>query len=71
MSDIEVVSADVFRNGYAPEGHVPYGTVFVDDDDDQEIVPSEAGSFESMFEGAVASRSVPGKRGPGRPRKDA
>jgi hypothetical protein len=32
MSDIQIVSADPFRNGWQPDGVVPYGTIFADDD---------------------------------------
>jgi len=52
MSDIVIVSRDQFRNGHAPEGHVPYGTILVDDD---EMVAADTDTIESMFEGAVPS----------------
>lgn len=49
MSDVVIVSKDQFRNGYAPEGHVPYGTIL----DDGETEAVDGDSFESMFAGAV------------------
>lgn len=33
MSDIEIVSADAWRNEWRIGGHVPYGTVLTDDVD--------------------------------------
>lgn len=77
MSDIVIVSKDQFVNGHAPDGHVPYGSILVDDED---MVESDSQSFESMYEGAVLAvdwRGVdqvdteigPIKRKPGRPRK--
>jgi hypothetical protein len=77
MSDVVIVSRDTFRNGYAPEGHVPYGTIL-----DDEMTEADTHTFESMHVGAVPAvdwRGVDqvdtaigefvGKRGPGRPRK--
>lgn len=75
MSDVVIVTRDTFRNGYA--GHVPYGAV-LDDDDENGAVPAGLHSFESMFEGAVPAvdwrgvdqvDSVPGPKRRGRPRK--
>jgi hypothetical protein len=33
MSDIEIVSANAWRNEWRTEGHVPYGTVLTDNVD--------------------------------------
>lgn len=69
MSDIVIVSRDQFRNGHAPDGHVPYGVIL---DDDEDMVAAESDSFESMFEGAVPSvdwRGVDSRNKGGRPRK--
>ena len=69
MSDIVIVSKDQFVNGHAPSGHVPYGTILVDDDD---MVAADSDTFESMFEGAVPATNwregAPKNKG-GRPRK--
>jgi hypothetical protein len=75
MSDVQIVSADAWRNGWRDEGHVPYGTVFADETDF-----SENQTMEGIREGAVPAvdwrgvdqvDTVPGpaKRKPGRPRK--
>ena len=50
MSDVVIVSRDQFRNGHAPNGHVPYGTI-LDDDDDMELADDV--TFESMHDGAI------------------
>ena len=74
MSDIEIVTADSFRNGWRSEGVVPYGTVFVDETND-----SEDHSFEGIQDGAVLAVDWRGvdqvdteigsaKRKPGRPK---
>lgn len=48
-TDIVIVSRDQFRNGHS--GHVPYGTILADDDD--EMLSADSDVFESFFEGAV------------------
>ena len=84
MSDVEIVSADWFRNGHAEadSGRVPYGTIFHDDDTEQR---DEQHGIEGLRDGAVPAvdwrgvdsdqsvKSVkqdPVKRKPGRPRKN-
>jgi hypothetical protein len=52
MSDVVIVSRDTFRNGYAPEGHVPYGSILDDSDD---MVAADTDTIESMYQGAVPS----------------
>lgn len=50
MSDIEIVSADAFRNGELEDGRVPYGTIFADETDQ-----SDQHSFEGLQDDAVAA----------------
>ena len=72
MSDIVIVSASTFRNGYAPAGHVPYGSIL---DDSDEVAESDGRTLESFYDGAVPAvdwrgiddEPTPVKRG--RPRK--
>jgi hypothetical protein len=80
MSDIVIVSRDTFRNGWNPDGHVPYGSIL---DDSGGL--SESHTIEGIQPGAVAAVDWRGidqvdtpigvfeknsvKRGPGRPRK--
>jgi hypothetical protein len=71
-TDIVIVSRDQFRNGVS--GHVPYGSI-LSDDDDQTVADGD--TFESMFVGAVPAvdwrgidaESVEPKAHRGRPKK--
>jgi hypothetical protein len=73
---IVIVSRDQFRNGHS--GHVPYGTILADDDD--EMLSADSDVFESFFEGAVPAVDWRGldtevaevsKKKPGRPKKNS
>lgn len=48
MSDIQIVSADAFRNAELEDGRVPYGTVFAD-----EVESADEQTFEGL-QGAPA-----------------
>jgi hypothetical protein len=75
MSDIVIVSASTFKNGYAPSGHVPYGSIL---DDEDGMAESDGRTIEAFYDGSVPAvdwRGIgedvpvtPAKRG--RPRKE-